>query len=37
MNGYDPMLDDNYQDALKDARAELALQDNLGGAEGKVL
>lgn len=24
MNRYDPMLDDNYQDALKDARAELA-------------
>ena len=75
MNGCDPMLDDNYQDALKDARAELtptvnydtdgtawmtvryvidvqvmadnagdalyyadlALQDNLGGAEGTVL
>jgi hypothetical protein len=24
MNEYDPMLDDNYQDALEDARAELA-------------
>ena len=23
MNGYDPILDDNYQDALEDARAEL--------------
>jgi hypothetical protein len=37
MNGYDRHLDDNYQDALEDARAEISAAEQLAKAAGWVV